>query len=323
VVNTLRTAPTSRSRSFAAAIAISTAALFLSIAPVTAQVFVSEAFGGAGDGKGGYVANSGDYDLHIETPIPYNTHIVKTNTFTGAGGNVSFSFNAASNYRGFWSSGTYAAGSVTNAYFPTGQPIPSTNPPFGYYVLGGIGSWTKHRFVSPESLTGPYAVMTWHVDGVTDSNFGTANSRLDFGVGQGATSYFDIYNPSVTPLMTKYGPGTYTYNTAVAMNTPLDFFFWSSAYWEVSMNQLASLGSGHMDMFGEAQFNHTFNLDTIELFNADGSPVNEWSLLDESTGQVVFNQSGRIAAVPEPGAYAGMIGVGVTSLGFLLRRRKL
>lgn len=62
---------------------------------------------------------------------------------------------------------------------------------------------------------------------------------------------------------------------------------------------------------------NTFNMDSIdsiELHNGDGTLVNHWSLLDEATGQEIFNQNGHVslsAAAPEPPSAVLLLGVGM------------
>jgi hypothetical protein len=239
---------------------------------------------------------------------------------------ATFNASAAANYRGFFSTGTYAMGEVLNASYPTVAPeFLNINNPFGYYVIGGMGSFTKHRFVTPESLTGVFGTFNWHVDGTATSTFGLANSRLDFAVTQGASVFDDLYNASITPnKMTQFGPGSYSYTTGIALDTPLDFLFWSSSFWQVQKNDLATLGTTHRDIRGSALFNDTFTLDSIELRKADGTLVNNWSLLDEATGQTIFTQNGRVTAqmnAPEPGSLALLLPVmGVA--GIVIRKQK-
>lgn len=311
-------------RTFSLAITLLASAAVLGTAlSARADHFRAFSFTGVSDGHPDYyVLDSGLGSTYFDSPTPDNISLYGfQKTYSGPGGDVTFSAASAANFRGYWSTGTYAYGQVQNAYYPTSSDY-GTSPPFGYYVIGGGGSWTKMTFSTPESLTGPYADFHWHVDGMTDANLGTANARLDFAVTQGATSFDDLYNSTVTPnIMTKFGPGTYSYHTAVALDTPLDFLFWSSSFWQVTPGDLAALGLAHEDIHGFAQFFNTYNLDTIDLYNGDGSLVTDWSLTNEN-GQVVFNQNGRVApSVPEPGTLA-LFGTGLLASAGLLRRRR-
>lgn len=306
------------------------AALLPITVPARAQVpstpdFRAFAFAGVSDGHSYFILNN-FAPSYADSPVPINISITnQTQTYSGPLGDVTFTATAAANYRGFWSSGTYAEGRVDNVYYPTDAPY-HTSPPFGYYVVGGIGSWTRHRFVTPESLNDVFAQFHWHVSGETDVNFGTANSRLDFGVGQNVPSFNDLYNSQYVPnLLTRFGPGEYSYTTGVALDTPLDFLFWSSSYWEVDPDQLANLPSNMHEIHGIAEFTRTFNIDRIDLYNGDpnngGTLITDWSLLDEATNQVIFNQNGRVI-VPEPGSLALLVGVSLSGLAVLRRRRR-
>lgn len=291
--------------------------------PASAQYVFHQATSAAvSDGViNGFLREQG---VNFDSSTPEDVALIGFNKTYSNG--ATFTADSAANYRGFWSTGTFASGQVLNASYPTTEPeIFNTSQPFGYYVLGGMGSFTKHRFVTPESLSGAFGQFNWHVDGDLAATLGTANSRLDFAVTQGATSFNDLYNSAITPnLMTKFGPGTYSYTTGIALDTPLDFLFWSSAYWQVTPAELAALGTQHRDISGHALFMNTFNLDSIYLYNGDGTLVKNWSLLDDATGQVLFNQDGRVvnsAAAPEPSSVALLLGTSLIGGGTLWRRR--
>lgn len=255
---------------------------------------------------------------YFESPIPVNTFVNFSKTYPGPQGDTQFSALAAANYRGFWSAGTHAEGSVTNAY--AGSDNAS-----GFYVIGGMGSWTRHRFVSPESLSGPFSRFHWRVSGTSSYNAGIAQSRLDFAVTPvtaGVTGFNDFYNTSIVPnRLTEFGPGSYTYHTAIALDTPLDFLFWSSAYWQVNRGEVPATPG---NLFGLAEFMSTFELESVELFNGDGTLVSTWGLVDEATGQEVFNQNGRVVAqaeVPDAGTGA-LMGAGLLPLAGMIARRR-
>lgn len=292
------------------------------VSPAAAQPFFrTRAFAGVADGVNpGFVVTGTQGQ---DGPTPSNAAL---SNFSTAYPNGTFTASAAANYRGFFSTGTYASGQVLNASYPTSPPSAGQlDPAFGYVVLGGMGSFTQHRFVTPESLTGVFGQFHWHVDGTSSTNLGLASSRLDFAVTQGATSFNDLYNSTITPnIMTQIGPGTYTYTTGIALDTPLDFLFWSSAFWNVLPSDLATLGSGTKTIFGQAEFMNTFNLDSIDLYKADGSKIADWQLLDEATGQTIFTQSGRVqaeTAAPEPSSVLLFLAGGLAGTGFLSRRR--
>jgi hypothetical protein len=211
---------------------------------------------------------------------------------------------------------------VDNAYYPNVTP-PSTEPPFGYYVVAGMGSWTRHRFVTPQALSDVFGQFHWHVTGDLDTNLGRIDARLDFAVARNASSFDDLYNPNVSPnIMTRFGPGRYQYTTGVALDTPLDFLFWSSSFWEISPDALSTLGNSPRNLYGLSEFMRTFNMDSIQLVDANGNPIDEWSLIDEDTGAVIWNQNGRVTSeVPEPGTVALWSAVFLTG-GMLYRCRR-
>ena len=280
---------------------------------------------GVNDGRPDYfIVDNGAGDTYFDLPQPENIFIDnQSKTYTGPDGNVVFSSSEAVNFRGIWSTGTVVTANAANAYYPTDANY-GTTPPFGYYALAGGGSWTKNRFVSPLALNDPTATFHWHVSGNANFNLGVASSRLDFAVTTGVADFGNLYNSTITPnRLTKFGQGEYSYNTGVAIDTPLDFLFWGSAYWEVDPNDLLALGTSHRNLYGNANFFDTFNLDGIDLFNGDGSLVNNWSLLDEASGATLFNQNGRFTttAVPEPSGIALAVSVFLSG-GFLFLRRR-
>ncbi len=286
--------------------------------PARADSFEALDWSGVSDGHPYFlIDNPGN--SYFNSPTPDNISQMQTLHYSDGNGNdITFNMDAAANYRGFFSSGVYAYGLVQNAYYPTTTGY-GTTPPFGYYVQATAASWTKMTFVSPESVSDPSAIFHWHVEGTPTANFGTANSRLDFAVEAGGVSNVqDVFNQ--TNRLEQFGAGDYAYNTGIAVGTPLDFLFWSAAYWEVDPNVLQTLGTGHENITGTAAYMDTFNLDSIQLINGNGSPITQWSLLDQY-GKVIFTQDGRAPTVPEPGTLA-FLGTGALTAVSLLRRRR-
>jgi hypothetical protein len=252
-----------------------------------------------------------------------------TNTYTANGLTTTFTGYAATNWKAPQATGYYLNGSVTNAYTSPGGATGLTNPPSGYYVEAGGGSSEIVEYDSPEALTDPTAVYHWHMSGTSYSvggnglPLGVAETRLDFAVVErdSVGSVYDIFDPTQLPdgKLLQFGFGQYDYNTAVEMGVPLDFLFWSSAFWQVEPNDLTSTPQ---DISGNVDAPNTVALDSITLYNGDGSLVTDWSLKDVATGQVLFNEDGKVADVPEPGAVALLAGLSLSGAGLLTRRKR-
>ena len=79
-----------------------------------------------------------------------------------------------------------------------------------------------------------------------------------------------------------------------------------------------------------ANYYNTVVLDQVQLFDALNNPIANWTLQDTTTGQNVFDQTGRLAAiipapdlpsaVPEPATLA-LLGFGLAGFGFGRRRK--
>lgn len=180
----------------------------------------------------------------------------------------------------------------------------------GYYGVGGMGTRSRVQFFTPEAAAAR-ATFRWNVTGTDSSPFGDATGRLDFLAGQYSDrDFFAVFDSSLNPMSVR-GPGTFTYNlTNTPLNTPIDLMFWTSAYTQLDRG-LAPQGS---NVVLSANYAHTYDLAEIQLFDADDHLIPEWTMQDMDSGEVVFDQNGR---VPEP-SFLGIVALALTAL---VRRR--
>lgn len=307
--------PLSRIKPLFACLAVMMAVALLAgaAAPVQAQTPYFRAFSLTGTADG--TRNQEGFDIfwiddfvYYDGKTPKKTTITASRQYSGDQGTVTYNAYAVTQFRGFYSTGSYSYGEVLNAYYPTGKPEGTRTPPFGYYLVSGGGSWMQHRFVSPEAFFGPYAVFRWSISGTEDRNIGQASSRVDFAVtDKSITGFNDLYNdPDVAARrMTRFGAGYMEYQVPIVLDRTLNFLFWGATFWQVNPNEMANVISPRR-IYGKAMYMNTFDLLDISLYNEDGSPIRKWSLVDDNTGLELFNQNGRVTLnfVPEPGAMA-------------------
>jgi hypothetical protein len=236
--------------------------------------------------------------------------------------NRSFAANGATlNYTGWAAlSGLYA----TRAY--ASMTVTNAAATDGYYLVAGQGTTTSATFFTPEAQA-VRARFTFRISG-SESNpqaIGRATSRVDFAASTDPDkSWVDLFNGGLTGLK-EFGPGTFTYTVPhIELGTPVDFYFWSAAFTEVKRGDFAQGANFTL----RADYGNTFVLEDVELFHADSVPdlpISSWRMEDMESGETVFNQTGRIAAImpspiPEPGTWALMLG-GLFVVGRLARQR--
>jgi MYXO-CTERM domain-containing protein len=261
------------------------------------QVYRSFVYGGLGaDGTFAFPneAFTGVNYLDNIAPLPYAT---ANGSFTADG--ATLSINGWSAYSGFYASRNYASMTVTNA-----------NPNHVYYVVAGQGTSTSLRFFTEEAAQAR-AEFTWRVDGVqTNGNpngLGRAEPRLDFhATTEAGRSWFDLFNGGFgsTP---QFGQGSFTFSLPVApVGDAIYLHYWASAFTELQAGQATAGGSFTMT----ADFGHTYVLENVRLFDENDNPLSSYAVVDNESGEMLFNQSGRLAdvlaapPVPEPQTYA-------------------
>lgn len=263
------------------------------------------------DGNPSYGLASEDIDFR-DTPTPQNTAVtIVGKNYDGA----TVSTNLKSDDFGFFAAKNFAQLSVSNAQNQ------------GYYALAGRGSHTTVEFFTPEALA-ERAVFHWHVTGNSNTNVGTAGSRIDFAAGSYASTDFNgFFDIAQGPRLQAFGPGDYTYTLPMTLNQPIDLFYWSSAFVEVKDSEIGPVVGGAIHAV--ADFSSTYVLDKIELFDTDGNAIPQWSMAEQSTGVVMFTEQGRTAAagaiggssIPEPSSVL-FVTVGGT-LVIVARRRSI
>lgn len=226
-----------------------------------------------------------------------------------------------STYSGFFASRNYASMRVTNA-----------QAPHTYYTVSGQGASTGVRFFTAEAAAAN-AVFTWRVTGSASntSTGGRAESRLDFGTTVGSVGdYNDLFvNPSALNAITRFGPGTYTYNLPVAdLGEAIYLYFWSAAFTAANSGEFVPGSSFEMT----ANFASTYVLEDVDLYDTQGKLLSDWTLAALDTQETLFNQNGRVApidaaprlpdlptlGVPAPGSLA----LALAGLVLLGRRRR-
>jgi hypothetical protein len=248
-------------------------------------------------GFGGDDINGIDYVSSLAPrPVANVTTTVSANgaTFHGVG---------QSAWAGFYAGRNYAHISVSNA-----------DPDDTYYQVAGQGSATSVRFFTPEAQA-ERAIFTWRVSGteLNPSDMGRTTGRLDFGATTEAdVTWLQLFDDPGNQLdsITEFGQGVFQYHLPIVdLGTVIKLFYWSSAFAEVKPGDAPAGSSFALT----ANYANTFLLEEVQLYDANGDPIDEWTLEDLDLGYAVFDQNGRIAELepppplPEPGSCALML----------------
>ncbi len=251
-----------------------------------------------------YVSNVIPYNV----PYQRNDFVLNGATFTGIG---------QSAFAGFYAGRNFASIDVANA-----------NSADDYYQVSGQGSATTVRFFSAQAQA-QRATFTFRVTGgeTNSAGYGQATGRLDFGATTDPTvNWLNLFDDPMDKLdsITELGPGTYTYNLPmVPFGTEIKIFYWSSAFAYIAAGEAIQGDNVRLT----ANYYNTFVLDQVQLYDANDVPLTQWSMEDMSSGDVVFDETGRLAPViapppiPEPGTY-GLMLAGLVAVAGIARRRR-
>lgn len=274
---------------------------------LAAQYYTNQAYSEIKASSGGSIVVDGGSISNDDTPLGA---VSEAGSLQDSGTTVTY--NTSASISGFAKAHTQASMNITNTSGSHG----------GYNAVASTGFRTQALF---ESGTTPgQAVFYFHVSGTESEPYGTALGRLDFLARpfvSGNGSFFDVFG---IDAIHELGAGDYTFTYRGSFANPLDILFYAAAGVFIGVNDpnMLSMPAPGTNLMVSSNYSNTFDLMAIDLFTTAGESINEWTMRDLASNQIVFNQNGRVAAnnVPEPGTLI-LFGIGFAGLGMARRQR--
>jgi hypothetical protein len=175
-----------------------------------------------------------------------------------------------------------------------------------YNVVASTGNRTQVRFVGYGIGTPNSIDFNFNISGTSSTPYGTAGPRFDFLVRPYDPADGGLVDVFFDPDgLHTFNSGLFTYRYTGSIGQPLDVLFWSAAFVLTGKGDPNSLPfpSAGLSFTSYADYSSTFDLKSIDLFDDNNQLISEWSLVDDDTGQELFNQNGRVnseAQVPGP-----------------------
>ena len=265
----LCSSPRRLARAIAAAAAVAAAPVHAAVVTITppgvselsAQYYKVQAYGeikSAGDYN---VIEDGGLRQSSATPIG---PAVQGGQLSGGGSTMAWDARATL-LPGIAQAKTYASMTVGNA-IANG----------GYNAVASVSSRTQGLFSATGTTPGE-AIFHFAMSGSASSLYGLAGGRMDFLArpfvpGQG--SFFDVYN---TGALSASAAGNHTFTYTGSFDDPLDILFNARAFIVIQDGATVPAGA---DFTATADFENTFDLTSIDLFDETGSPIDGWTPTD-------------------------------------------